>query len=159
MAIEDLSEQQVAEFVRIRGVADHQRFLDQVDQMDAWFLTVRPLDLEELIDYWEANHRIGTRYELMVNSVERRLVEHHQDRLAGNTVSPAMLFNGAKLVAAAATLCHEPKIQTRTGRTILKGFHWNRCFRNGAPLNARHFWSDRFLMRLTAGQSGFIIAP
>ena len=115
VAIEDLSEQQVAEFVRIRGVADHQRFLDQVDQMDAWFLTVRPLDLEELIDYWEANHRIGTRYELMVNSVERRLVEHHQDRLAGNTVSPAMLFNGAKLVAAAATLCHEPKIQTPDG--------------------------------------------
>ena len=73
------------------------------------------IDLEELIDYWEANHRIGTRYELMVNSVERRLVEHHQDRLAGNTVSPAMLFNGAKLVAAAATLCHEPKIQTPDG--------------------------------------------
>jgi len=73
VAIEDLSELQVAEFVRIRGVAAHQRFLDQVDQMDAWFLTVRPLDLEELIDYWEANQRIGTRYELMVNSVERRL--------------------------------------------------------------------------------------
>ncbi|MFJ9990380.1 hypothetical protein ACIQSO_06555 [Pseudomonas putida] len=115
VAIEDLSEQQVAEFARVRGVADHQKFLDQVDQMDAWFLTVRPLDLEELIDYWEANHRIGTRYELMVNSVERRLMEHDQDRLVGNPVSPAMLFNGAKLVAAAATLCHEPKIQTADG--------------------------------------------
>lgn len=115
VAIEDLSEQQVAEFARIRGVSDHQKFLDQVDQMDAWFLTVRPLDLGELIDYWEANHRIGTRYELMVNSVERRLMEHHQDRLSGNPVAPSMLLKGAKLVAAAATLCHEPKIQTPDG--------------------------------------------
>ena len=40
--------------------------------------TTRPQDLEELVEFWNKEHRIGTRLELMLNSVQRRLRERDE---------------------------------------------------------------------------------
>ena len=80
VAFDDLTSDQIAVFVRARGAEGSQTFLDAVERADAWSFTSRPQDLEELVEFWIDQGRIGTRLELMRNSIDRRLAERDQNR-------------------------------------------------------------------------------
>lgn len=120
-ALEDLQGDQIDAFLRAKSVKDSKEFLAQVDQKEAFSLTTRPLDLAELIDFWNAHQRIGSRYELMLNSIDRRLKEHSQDRSDVHPMTAKQLRQGAQLVAAATTLCQHSSIQIPDGSNNDKG--------------------------------------
>ncbi|MBP1144484.1 hypothetical protein AB7M18_003912 [Pseudomonas viridiflava] len=114
-ALEPLDGDHITAFLRAKEVPAPKDFLNQVELMDAGSLTTRPQDLIELIDYWKINHTIGSRYDLMRSSVDRRLQERDQDRAQARSLTPLQSRKGARLVAAAATLCQQSAIQTPDG--------------------------------------------
>ena len=115
VALDDLSAEQIELFANARGVSDTTAFLDAVERADAWSFTSRPQDLEELTQFWNDQGRIGSRLELMRNSIDRRLSERDQDRADAQPLSPQDARQGAKLLAAGATLGREPTIRVPDG--------------------------------------------
>lgn len=121
VALDDLSTSQIEAFARARGVTDTKAFLDEIKRADGESFTTRPQDLEELVAFWTKECRIGTRLELMRNSVQRRLEERDQNRREAHPLSAARAREGARLLAAASILCRESTIQVPDGSHNNKG--------------------------------------
>jgi hypothetical protein len=121
VALDDLSTSQIEAFARARRVSDTKAFLDEIERADAGSFTTRPQDLEELIDFWMNEHRIGTRLELMRNSVKRRLEERDQNHREAHPLAVARAREGARLLAAASILGREPTIQVPDGSHNSRG--------------------------------------
>lgn len=121
IVLDDLSSSQIEVFVRSRGVVDGTAFLHAVERADAWSFTSRPQDLEELTEFWIDEGRIGSRLEVMRNSISRRLAERDQGRADTRPLSMDDARKGAQLLAAAATLGKEPTIRVPDGAENSKG--------------------------------------
>ena len=121
VALDDLARDQIAVFVNAQGIADSKAFLDAVERADAWSFTSRPQDLEELIEFWLDQGRIGGCLEIMQNSVNRRLTERDQDRADVHPLPSERVRQGARLLAAAATLARESTIKIPDGSANSKG--------------------------------------
>lgn len=121
VALDDLSSEQIEVFASARGITDTEAFLHAVERAEAWSFTSRPQDLEELTAFWIDEGRIGSRLELMRNSIARRLTERDQDRADTRPLSLEDARQGARLLAAAATLGQEPTIRVPDGAETSKG--------------------------------------
>jgi hypothetical protein len=95
VALDDLTPDQIALFAKVRGIEDSKSFIDAVERADAWSFTSRPQDLEELTEFWVDKGRIGTRLELMRNSIDRRLAERDQGRADARPLSTERARQGA----------------------------------------------------------------
>lgn len=121
VTLDDLHGAQIDAFLLGKNVGDVKSFRDAVERKDAWPLTTRPQDLAELVEFWNANHRIGSRLELMQNSIARRLEERDQNRSEGHPISIEKLRDGVRLLAAAATFGREPTIRVPDGAENTRG--------------------------------------
>jgi len=121
VALDDLTSDQIAVFVKARGIEDSKAFLDAVERADAWSFTSRPQDLEELTEFWIDKGRIGSRLEIMRNSIDRRLAERDQSRAEARPLSAERARQGARLLAAATTLAQDPTIRVPDGAENSKG--------------------------------------
>ncbi len=121
VTLEDLHGNQVDTFARAKGVMDLKAFRKAVDRAEAWSFTTRPLDLAEMIEFWNDHQRIGSRLDLMKSSIAKRLEERDQDRADARPISIDQIREGARLVAAATTLCQESAIRVPDGNQNAKG--------------------------------------
>ena len=115
VALDDLKKEQIEAFAVAKGVAKPRLFLDAIERADAWSFTSRPQDLQEVVGFWLDEGRIGTRIEVMRNSIDRRLTERSQDRAEIRPLSKDRAREGARLLAAATTLCRDQTIQIHDG--------------------------------------------
>lgn len=121
VSLDDLTSDQIAVFAKARGIEDSKAFLDAVERADAWSFTSRPQDLEELTEFWIDKGRIGTRLELMRNSIDRRLAERDQGRADARPLSAKRARQGSRFLAAATTLAQNPTIRVPDGAENSKG--------------------------------------
>lgn len=121
VALDDLHGAQIDAFLRGKNVQDPRAFRDGVDRKDAWSLTTRPQDLAELVEFWNDHQRIGSRLELMLNSIARRMEERDQNRSEARPIAMEKLRQGVRLVAAATTLAQESAIRVPDGDNNAKG--------------------------------------
>ncbi|SDG59109.1 NACHT domain-containing protein [Thalassobaculum litoreum] len=121
VALDDLAGEQVDRFASAKGIVDIEGFKKALERAEAWSFTARPLDLAESVEFWLANNRIGSRLELMRASINKRLEERDQDRADANPISKKRIREGARLVAAAATLAKESAIRVPDGHQNDRG--------------------------------------
>lgn len=121
VALDDLTSDQIAVFVKARGVEDSRSFLEAVERADAWSFTSRPQDLDELTEFWIDKGRIGSRLEIMRNNIDRRLAERDQGRADARPLAAQRARQGARLLAAATTLIQDPTIRIPDGAENSKG--------------------------------------
>jgi len=121
VALDDLTSRQVEIFARAKGVTNADAFIDAVERIDAWSFTSRPQDLDELVEFWKDYGRIGSRLELMRNSIDRRLSERDQDRAEAQPLANERARLGANFVAATSTMTHESTIRVPDGAENLTG--------------------------------------
>ncbi len=115
VVLDDLTADQIKRFVEVKGVVDTQAFLDAIERADAWSFTARPQDLDELAGFWLDNRAIGSRYDLMKNSVRRRLEEPDQTRAEMLPLPVARALEGALIIAGALVLTNRQTIQIPDG--------------------------------------------
>ncbi|WP_439601420.1 hypothetical protein [Devosia sp.] len=115
LALDDLNDEQKQRFIRARGVAEPAGLMDAIERADAEGFAGRPQDLDELVDFWRDNNRIGTRWEILTASIGRRLVERDQNRAEVQPLSQERALDGAKALAAAVTLVGVPAIAVLDG--------------------------------------------
>src|SRR4029078_4467173 len=87
----------IRKLLLLRNTISAKRLLDAIERADAWSFTSRPQDLQEVVDFWLDEGRIGTRIELMRNSIDRRLTERSQDRAEARPLSKDRARQGARL--------------------------------------------------------------
>ena len=121
MTLEDLHGTQVETFAVAKGVTDIKAFTKAVERAEAWSFTTRPLDLAETVEFWNDHQRIGSRLDLMTSSIAKRLEERDQDRADARPIAFDRIREGARLVAAATTLCQESAIRVPDGNQNGKG--------------------------------------
>ena len=121
VTLDNLGPTEVETFATAKGVTNVTAFLDAIERADAWSFTARPQDLEELVDFWIQRGQIGSRLELMRNSVDRRLCERDQTRADARPLSTEKARLGATLLASAATMAHEPRLRVPDGASNSKG--------------------------------------
>jgi hypothetical protein len=115
VTLDDLSAEQVKRFAEHKGISDTHAFLDAIERADAWSFTARPQDLDELTGFWLDNRNIGSRLDLMRNSVKRRLQEPDQTRAEMLPLSNDRALEGAQVIAAALVLTNQQTIQVPDG--------------------------------------------
>lgn len=121
VTLEDLGDDQVSRFVAARGIENPAAFVDAVERADARGFTARPQDLDELVDFWRVNGRIGSRWEILTASIDRRLEERDQNRADVHALSPEKARLGAQALAAAVTLTAVPVIRVPDGADATNG--------------------------------------
>ncbi len=121
VALDDLQGDQIDRFAAAKGVTDLKAFRTAVDRAEAWSFTARPLDLAETVEFWNQHKRIGSRLDLMRASIDKRLEERDQDRAEARPMSKKRIREGARLVAAAATLAKESAIRVPDGQENDRG--------------------------------------
>jgi len=121
VALDDLNAQQISTFAKARGVENADAFLAAIERADAWSFTARPQDLAELTEFWIDQGRIGSRLEIMRNSIDRRLAERDQNRADARPLAADRAREGAQLLAAAATLTQNQVIRVPDGADNDKG--------------------------------------
>lgn len=99
-----LNEIQLRQLAEAKGILDSNKFIAAVTHQSALQFASRPLDAELLIQYWQDNHRIGNRQELLEHSIPQKLTEREQ-RKPHALLSLTKARAGAETVAAAAILC------------------------------------------------------
>ena len=115
LVLDNLSPEQIAKFLAGNGITDTEAFMHAVERVDAWSFTSRPQDLQEVAEFWIDNGRIGSRLELMRNSIRRRLQERDQARAEAYPISEKEALDGARMLAAATTFAKEPTIRVPDG--------------------------------------------
>ncbi len=116
VALDDITGDQVDRFASAKGVTNIKDFKKAIERADALSFTARPLDLAETVEFWIANQAIGSRLDLMRASIDKRLDERDQDRIDVKPISKNRIREGARLVAAAATLTKQSAIRVPDGQ-------------------------------------------
>jgi len=115
VTLDDLSSEQIQTFARAKGIADTKPFIDAIERADALSFTSRPQDLLEVVEFWRDYGRIGSRLDLMRNSIKRRLVERDQNRAESRPLDIERAIRGSRLVAGAATMAQKQIIRVPDG--------------------------------------------
>lgn len=121
VTLDDLTSEQIKIFARERGVEDTDAFLDAIERADASSFTARPQDLDELTGFWVDNKAIGSRQDLMTNSIKRRLKEPDQTRAEAMPLPADHALEGAQIIAAALMLTNQQTIQVPDGIKGVQG--------------------------------------
>jgi hypothetical protein len=111
VTLDDLSRSQIEAFANARGINHTKAFIEAIERADAWSFTSRPQDLMELTEFWLDQGRIGSRLEIVRNSISRRLHERDQERVDIYPLAPQKALQGARLIAAATTLAQDSTIR------------------------------------------------
>jgi hypothetical protein len=121
VGFDTLDDKQVETFVRAKGIADAEGFMKGVERREAQSETARPLDLEGLVDYWNANGKIGGQFELTEATIARRLAEVDPDRAEATTLTRDQLHQAARALATANMLMQTPEIRLQGAPAELRG--------------------------------------
>ncbi|MBP8035625.1 MAG: hypothetical protein KAY62_04145 [Burkholderiaceae bacterium] len=133
VTLEDLSSEQIEVFAEAKGIADTKKFLNDIERADAWSFTARPQDLIEVTEYWQDNGRIGSRLELMQNSVKRRLQETSQERIESRALSDDQALAGAQIIAGALMLTQVQNIRVPDAGNGVQGLDVRELFNSWQP--------------------------
>lgn len=121
VGMEELSAAQVRRFALGRQISDTDAFIDAIERADALSFTARPHDLEELAALWRETGVIGSRRDLMENSVKRRLKEPTQTRAEAWPLPLEKARDGVQRIAAALMLTNHQSIWVPDGDETIRG--------------------------------------
>ena len=133
VTLQDLSRDQIKIFARAKGIEDTTKFLGDIDRADAWSFTARPQDLIEVTEYWLDKRRIGSRLELMQNSVQRRLRETSEERIEARSLSDDEALEGAMMIAGALMLTQTQNIRVPDAGKGVQGLDAREVFKGRHP--------------------------
>lgn len=139
VALSALTREQMERFASERYVEDAREMIEEVVRQDATQFASRPLDLDELIDYWRTHREIGRRIELIRSSIDNRLKEHDGNRMAQRPLSMERARDGVRRLAAAVTF-------QRTDRIVIPGAEASR--RGVLATDILDDWTEREVITL-----------
>jgi len=100
--IEPLDRLRVNKFARELNVVDLDSFLRSLDEKFGWPFARRPIDVIDLLNYWNKHHELGSLKDLIEHDLNQKLQE---TREKGDSLTPEKVRQGAEILGAAVTFC------------------------------------------------------
>ncbi|MBR8294570.1 hypothetical protein KDW63_10290 [Burkholderia cenocepacia] len=104
-----LLEDEIALFAGHYGVSDVTEFVEAVKRANLLTLAERPFDLKALIGVWIADHRLGSRFEVLQRMIALQ-IKPRSVAYAPVSLDVAKMRDGARILAGAVTM---------TGKTVI----------------------------------------
>lgn len=101
--LEGLSENEIALFAGHYGVGDVSDFIDAIKRANLLTLAERPFDLKALIRVWQADHRLGSRFEVLQRMIALQLAPLSAAK-SWVRFDADKMRDGARLLAGAVTM-------------------------------------------------------
>jgi hypothetical protein len=101
--LQPLNKNQVVKYAQWKDVVDVNEFIRALDRHYAWEFARRPYDVNNLIEYWKSNGKLGTLTELVEHSLDSNL--NVPDKGRELPLSRGRVRDGAEQLAAASILC------------------------------------------------------
>lgn len=133
VTLQDLSPEQIKTFASEKGIGDTAKFLGDIDRADAWSFTARPQDLIDVTEYWLDKGRIGSRLELMQNSIKRRLQETSEERIEARSLADDEALEGAMMIAGALMLTQMQNVRVPDAGKGMQGLDAREVFKGRYP--------------------------
>lgn len=100
--IEPLDSSQVERFTRELDIANPVAFIRALDEKHAWPFARRPIDVIDLLNYWNNYHKLGSLKELIEHDVNQKLKETREKQ---DILTPEKARQGAEILGAAVVFC------------------------------------------------------
>ena len=98
-----LDRDRVDRFVRARGISNPETFVEELDHQYLWEFARRPVDVVDLLSYWQDRDRFGSLTEMIDHSIVSKLRASQRDR--NDPLSEQEAWDGAEILGAATVLC------------------------------------------------------
>ena len=121
LVLQPLEEADIRLFATERSAPDVDGLIRELERTDLMALAGRPFDLAEVIDKWKASLALGSRKELLLHSIARRLGEPDADRAARQVLNADRARYGARVLAAAVVLTGQASIRVPDGGRARSG--------------------------------------
>jgi hypothetical protein len=105
-----LDKEQIRTFAIERGVEDVDAFLQAIERAEAEVFSRRPLDLDDLINYWNKNGNLANLKNLIEFSIDTKLKEIDPDRYRRLPLLKKQAWVGAEMIAAAVSFQRRERI-------------------------------------------------
>ena len=119
--LNDLTETDIRVFARVRGVADEDILVENIQRRDLFAVAARPYDLESIIAKWKKDGELGSRLDFLRFGIEERLLEINPDRDRQQPLNRQKARAGARLLAAAVILTGKPGIRVPDEQPLQDG--------------------------------------
>jgi len=96
-----LDRERVRLFADAAGMPRTEQFLKAIDDADLWHFARRPLDLDWLVRFWQAEGRLGTLQEMVELSIAERLKETNPDRTRDDDIDGVTALRAVERIGAA----------------------------------------------------------
>ena len=100
-----LDRERVRTYVEGKNATDADAFIKELDTNHAWEFARRPLDVDDLLIFWQENDRLGALTELIEFSLEKKLQPSPRDKEDPLSIEEARI--GAQCLATATQLCRK----------------------------------------------------
>ncbi|WP_224991979.1 NACHT domain-containing protein [Acinetobacter pittii] len=110
VTLSPLGYEEIEQFCNIRGVANINDLIYEIKRFDLLGLAERPFDLENIINKWKNEGKLGSRLEILNYNIEQRLRDSHTQDRRSIPISFEKLKIGAERLAAAVLLTFKANI-------------------------------------------------
>ncbi|ADY81877.1 hypothetical protein BDGL_001291 [Acinetobacter pittii PHEA-2] len=110
VTLSPLGYEEIEQFCNIRRVANISDLIYEIKRFDLLGLAERPFDLENIINKWNNEGKLGSRLEILNYNIEQRLRDSHTQDRRSIPISFEKLIIGAERLAAAVLLTFKANI-------------------------------------------------
>lgn len=96
-----LDRERIRLFAEAKGVPQTEQFFKAIDDSNLWHFARRPLDLDWLVRFWQAEERLGTLQEMVERSITERLKETNPDRTRDDDLDGVTALRAAERIGTA----------------------------------------------------------
>ncbi|MFZ2632646.1 MAG: hypothetical protein WA081_16640 [Desulfosalsimonadaceae bacterium] len=100
--IEPLNRTRVERFTRELNIVDPSAFVQALDKKHAWPFARRPIDVIDLLNYWNDHHKLGSLKDLIEHDLNQKLKEPREKQ---DLLTPEKARQGAEILGAAVAFC------------------------------------------------------
>lgn len=118
VSIRPLNINQVRQFAKNSDVKNPEFLLKAIEDAQAWEFAHRPLDVTDIIRFWNANNHIGSLTELIKFSINKKLDPRSESERNDHTLSNDKARDGAKWLAAATMFSRKFLLSIHEDATI-----------------------------------------
>ena len=101
--IEPLDRSRVERFTRELKINDPTAFIQALDEKHAWPFARRPIDVIDLLNYWNEHQKLGSLTDLIEHDLNQKLKEPRGEKQ--NLLTPEKARQGAEILGAAVAFC------------------------------------------------------